>query len=121
MNIIVIKHYMCDIDDDYREINMSEFPRVLKQMKAYARSCEKDLIYVTVKNPSTDGLPVDSDAYAEVEYTGDLCDSERKQYVSFLNRLSMNEEYTERSDRKRRHCVLKAIRFKKIDGDILTA
>ena len=94
--------------------------RMHKKMKSYADLSGKNLIYTTMKNPSLEGLPVNSDAYAEVEYTGELTEQEKKQYVTFLRNLSMDEEYIMRDDRIKLYCALKAIRFKKINDEILT-
>lgn len=110
---------MCDIDDCYRDINEIKMQYMLKEMKSYAQFYGRKLIYITMKNPNLEGLPIDSDTYAEVEYTGELTEHEKKEYVMFLKNLSMDEEYSTRDDRVRLYCTLKAIRFKEINDEIL--
>jgi hypothetical protein len=57
--------------------------------------------------------------FANIFHVSEYIDQEKKQYVTFLKALSMNEEYSERKERADMHCTLKAIKFKKIDDEIL--
>jgi len=116
---IIIKHYMCSLDGDYRDINIGKLQHLSKKMKRYAENCGKNLIYITTANPELEGLPIDSDSFAEIEYTNELTEIEKKQYTSFLMKMSMNEEYSSRYNREKLHCTLKAIRFKRIADEIL--
>ena len=45
MNCVIIKHYMCDIDGDYREVEMDNLNTILGKMRAYAERCGKKLAY----------------------------------------------------------------------------
>lgn len=117
MDYIIVKHYIANLDSDYREINMDKLGALLNEMKLYAKSSGKQLLYA-VMSESCDGFPVVQDTFADIEYTGELSDEEKDNYVDFLKRLSYNEEYSSRSDRMKLHCMLKLIRFRKITDEI---
>ena len=118
MNCVIIKHYMCDIDGDYREVEMDNLNTILGKMRAYAKRCDKKLVYIILSN-SPYGLLVDSDSYAEIEYTGELSAAEKSSYTDYLKALSMDEEYSARPDRVELHCTLGSIRFTKIPDEII--
>ena len=117
MDYIIIKHYIADLDTDYREINMDKLGALLNKMKLYAKLNGKQLLYA-VMSESCEGFPVAQDTFADIEYTGELSDEEKENYVKFLKRLSYNEEYSSRNDRMKLHCMLKLIRFRKITEEI---
>ncbi len=117
MDFIIIKHYMCELDSDFREINIDKIKTKLNKMKKYAKESGKKLIYLTMTSVY-DGFPADSDPYAEVEYTGDLREDEKNQYVHFLKQLSLDEDYWGKNPRPLR-CILQAVRFTKISGEVL--
>ena len=117
MDHIIVKHYIADLDQDYRELNMDKLGTLLNEMKLYAKSCGKQLLYA-VMSESCDGFPVVQDTFADIEYTGELSDEEKGNYVKFLKRLSYNEEYSSRNNRMKLHCMLKLIRFRKITDEI---
>lgn len=118
MDYVIIKHYIADLDSDYREINMDRIQRLLDKMKHYAKASGKQLLYA-VMSECLDGFPVVQDTFADIEYTGELTDEEKNTYVQFLKRLSYNEEYSERPNRIKLHCMLKLIRFRKITDEML--
>ena len=119
MDYIIVKHYIADLDEDYREINMSKINSLLDKMKDYAKSTGKELLYAVMSEYCL-GFPVKPDNFADVEYTGVLTVDEKKSYAKFLKLMSYNEEYNARSDRMRRYPMLKLIRFRKITDEILT-
>lgn len=118
MDFIIIKHYIADLDEDYREINMSKINSLLDKMKDYAKSTGKELLYA-VMSENCYGFPVNQDTFADIEYTGELTDEEKKKYAQFLKGLSYNEEYNSTSNRMRLYCMLRLIRFRKITDEIL--
>lgn len=118
MDYVIIKHYIADLDQDYREINMDKIGALLDKMKLYAKTNGKELIYA-VMSESCYGFPVVQDTFVDIEYTGELTDEEKKNYVQFLKRLSYNEEYSSKTDRMKLYCMLKLIRFRKITDEIL--
>ena len=117
MDYIIVKHYIADLDLDYREIYMDKLGALLNKMKLYAKSNGKQLFYA-VMSESCDGFPVVQDTFADIEYTGKLSDEEKDNYIKFLKRLSYNEEYNSGNDRMKLHCMLKLIRFRKITDEI---
>ena len=117
MSFIVIKHYIGGIDSLYTDVNESEIRNLIKEMKAYASLHARKLIYVTLANPLGEGLPVDSDTYAEVEYTEELTQSEKNEYINFLKKLSLSEDF-EGINPAPLHCTLEAVRFIKISEEI---
>ena len=119
MDYIIVKHYIADLDEDYREINMDKIQSLLGKMKEYAKSTGKELLYAAMSEYCL-GFPVTPDTFADVEYTGELTNEEKKSYVKFLKLLSYNEEYSARSDRFRLYSMLRLIRFRKITDEILT-
>lgn len=117
MDYIIVKHYVAELDSDYREINMDKLGALINDMKRYAMSNGKQLLYA-VMSEACDGFPAVQDTFADIEYTGELNDEEKENYVRFLKRLSYNEEYSERNDRMKLHCMLKLVRFRKITDEI---
>ena len=118
MDYIIIKHYIADLDPDYREINMSKLEDLLCKMKLYAKESGKQLLYA-VMSENDYGFPVRQDTFADIEYTGEISDEEKQRYTQFLKSLSYNEEYSARNDRMKLHCMLKLIRFRKITDELL--
>lgn len=117
MDYIIVKHYIADLDMDYREINMDKINALLTKMKRYAKQLGKQLLYA-VMSESCDGFPVPQDTFADIEYTGEISAEEKNNYIHFLKRLSYNEEYNAKTDRMKLHCMLKLIRFRKITDEI---
>lgn len=118
MDVIMIKHYMSELDDDYHDINIDKLWQLVEKMSAYAKENGRELIYTTMTNDCQRGLPVNTDVFAEISYTGELSETEKNSYVNFLKRLSYNETYSENRATKPR-CMLKLVRFSKINDEIL--
>lgn len=117
MSFIVIKHYIGGIDSLYTDVNERKIRKLIKEMKAYASLHARKLIYVTLANPVEEGLPLESDTYAEVEYTEELTQSEKNEYINFLKKLSLSEGFEGRNPAPL-HCTLEAVRFIKISEEI---
>ena len=118
MDYIIIKHYIADLDIEYREINMDKIGIMLGKMKRYAKATGRQLLYA-VMSESCDGFPVKQDTFADIEYTGELTDEEKNNYIQFLKRLSYNEEYSTRTGRMKLYCMLKMVRFRKTTDEIV--
>ena len=65
MDLIVIKHYIADLDIDYREINMSKIADLIGKMKKYAKESGKELFYAAMSE-NLNGFPAKSVSTASV-------------------------------------------------------
>ena len=115
---VIIKLFLSGLDEDYREIHLDDYDTILNEMRGYVHGCGRVLTFSAITGDFVEAFPVTQDCFAEVEYTGDLTEGERKEYINYLKRLSMNEKMIigKFSDE---YCLLKLVKFRKISDEII--
>lgn len=66
----------------------------------------------------SEGFPASSDCFAEVEYTGELQNEEKKYYLETLNELATDAEIS--GGEMDIFNTLRFVRFRKITDEIIT-
>lgn len=118
MKYVIIKFYGNEIDGDWHDIHLEngEYEEDMVKIHSYAEQNDSRLFVALVTNNGLEGPPVNSDVFAEVEYTEELSEEEKNEYVKFLRKFSKTAEIKRRAlcDYER----LTMVSFKKIDADI---
>ncbi len=120
MDYLIIKLYLNEIDPDWHDINMDTYNSELGELDDYAKSMGKKLFFASLHN----GGGVDEHSrfrpFAEVEYTGILSEDEKKRYIEYLKKLSIDAQVNHRGNEiiMKEFCALSLIRFKRIEDDI---
>lgn len=115
MDTVIIKLYTNNQLDEYHDLCINEFENILGEMKKYAKEHGKTLCFAAIGNS---GFPIDNDCFAEVEYTGDMQDTEKKYYLETLNELATDAEIS--VGEMDIFNTLRFVRFRKITDEIIT-
>ena len=116
MEYIVIKLYLNGIQGDCHDIHIEDFEESFKKMQDYARSINRKLYFAPLTSDQECGLPVECTPFAEIEYTGVLSEAEKKTLVQYIKGFSIDAEI--KMPYLNEFCVLKMVKFKKIDDEI---
>ena len=116
MKYVIIKFYGNEIDGDYHDIHYDEYEKDMVEIHKYAEQNDSRLFVFCVTNNGTDGPAISGDIFAEVEYTENLSEEEKSEYIKFLTKFSKTAEL-----KRKRLCeykTLKMVSFKHINADI---
>ena len=86
-------------------------------MQGYATDNNKKLYFAALTNDQTVGIPVNCTPFAEIEYTGSIDEAEKRQYIEYLKKLSLNAEI--KGEYLEEFNTLTMVKFKKTDDEIL--
>lgn len=115
MGTIIIKLYTNSKLAEYSDLCITRFETLLKEMKEFAKK-NGSVIYFSVL--TSEGFPASSDCFAEVEYTGELQNEEKKYYLEVLNELATDAEIS--GGEMGIFNTLRFVRFNQITDEIIT-
>ena len=118
MKYVIIKFYGNEIDADWHDIHLEngEYEEDMIEIHNYAEKNGSQLFVTLVTNDGQNGPAVCGDVFAEVEYTEELSEEEKNEYIKFLRKFSKTAEI-----KRKAFCdyeTLTMVSFKKIDADI---
>ena len=116
MKYVIIKFYGNEIDGDFHDAYYSEYEKDMVEIHDFAKQNNSMLFVSCITNNGTDGPAVSGDVFAEVEYTEELSEEEKCEYIKFLKKYSKTAEI-----KKKQLCdypTLQMVNFKRIDSDI---
>ena len=116
MDYCIIKLYLNEKQDNFHDIQVCDNEKTIEEMKIFAFKNGKYLIFESMTNVQYIGLPIENTPYAEIEYTGEINDEEKKYYIESLKKLSTDAALEE--DSLAPFSTLEYVRFKKIDDEI---
>ena len=116
MNTIIIKLYTQAMLGEFSDVYMNEFESLVNDMKQYAKQRNSDLYFAAISREACE-FPVDSDCFAEVEYTEELQIEEKQYYITSLRKLASDGVID--GDEMSSIETLKFIKFRKISDEII--
>ena len=116
MNYLVVKLYINDIQGDYHDIMVNKWESLMNEMIDYANANGKKMYFASLTTDQFIGLPIDCTPFAEIEYTGNINDDEKKQYIEYVRKFSMSAQIKGKNLEEVN--TLKMVKFRKIDDEI---
>ena len=92
MNYVTMKLYINEIDGDWHDINEEEYEKSTAQIHEFAKQHNSRLFFTVVSNDGLIGPGIDCDVFAQIEYTEELSEEEKNEYVAFLKEISKSAE-----------------------------
>ena len=116
MNYIIIKLYLNELGGDWHDVNYSDYEKKTVAIHNFAKRHNSRLFISCITNNGIDGPAICGDVFAEVEYTEQLSEEEKKAYIEFLKWMSKDAEF------KRGYLVprdtLSMVSFRRVEREV---
>lgn len=121
MDIIIIKLYRNEDTTDMRDLKLDEFTEKINTLKKYGESINKKILFTVLS--ASEIAECNFSCFAEVEYSGEITQSEKDYIDEFLCDFSVMGEYDYSGKylQMNHFQTLEAVIFKKLqNADIIT-